>query len=84
MNKYVKARHRFFFTMLRPIARIVARKFYFKAKAVKLPKKTNYLILSNHQSFFDPVWVGLSFRRPIYFVAGDAFLSQKWYLRLLM
>ena len=84
MKKYVKARHRFFFATLRPVARIIARKFYFKTKVVKLPRRQNYLILSNHQSFFDPMLLALTFRGPIYFVAGDALLSQKWYIKLLM
>ena len=69
--------------MVRPIARILARKFYFKTKAVKLPKKQNYLILSNHQSYLDPVFLALTIKRPIYFVTSDALRSQKWYMRLL-
>ena len=82
MKKHVKRRHRFFFAIVRPIARILARKHYFKTKAVKLKGK-NYLILSNHQSFWDPVFVALTIKGPIYFVTSDALNSQKWYLRLL-
>lgn len=83
MKKYVKLRHRFFFALARPIARILARKLYFKTKAVKLDKKQNYFILSNHQSYLDPALMALTIKRPIYFLASDALYSEKWYLRLL-
>lgn len=83
MKKYVKARHRFFFAALRPIARVIARKQHFKTKPLKLKKGQNYLILSNHQGFFDPVFISLTIKHPIYFVTGDAVRSQKWYSKLL-
>lgn len=82
-NKYVKFRHKFFFATLRPIVRLIARKFRFKTKAVKTEKGKNYLILSNHQSYFDPAFIALTIKKPIYFIASDALYSQKWYLRLL-
>ena len=83
MKKYVKARHKFFFTTLRPIARLLARKWHFKTKAVKLPKGQNYLILSNHQSYLDPVFIYLTVKRPIYFVTSDTLHTQKLYSKLL-
>lgn len=84
MKKHVKFRHKFYFAAARPIARLfLARKFGFKTKRMKLEKKQNYLILSNHQSFLDPAFVALTVTRPIYFVANDALWSDKWYLRLL-
>lgn len=84
MKKHVKFRHRFFFAVARPIARIfLARKYHFKTKAIKTEKGKNYLILSNHQSFLDPAFIALTIKRPIYFIATDALYSQKWYLRLL-
>lgn len=82
MKKHVKFRHKFFFAVLRPVAWLVARKLHFKTKPQKV-KKGNYLILSNHQSYLDPMFVALTIRRPIYFVATDALYSQKWYLKLL-
>lgn len=84
MKKYVKFRHRFFFAAARPIVRIfITHKFNFKTKAVKVDKKQNYLILSNHQGFLDPAFMALTIKRPIYFVSTDVLYSQKWYLRLL-
>ncbi len=84
MQKYVKLRHRFYFSVLRPVAQLLACRYRFKTKKEKLDKKQNYLILSNHQSFLDPAFVGISIRRPIYFVASDALWSNKWYIRLLL
>lgn len=81
--KHVKFRHRFYFALLRPIARLLARRYNFKTKSTRLDKKQNYLILSNHQSFLDPAFVGITIKRPIYFVASDALWSRKWYIRLL-
>ena len=83
MKKYVKLRHKFFFTVCRPIVRLLARKWCFKTKAVKLPRKQNYLILANHQSFLDPAFIALTVKKPIYFVTSDTLYQQKWYLRLL-
>ena len=83
MKKYVKFRHRFFFAIARPIVRILAHKFHFKTKPLKLEKGQNYLIMSNHQSFWDPAFLALTIKHPIYFVTSDALHSQKWYLRLL-
>lgn len=84
MKKYVKSRHRFFFAASRPIARaFLAPKLNFKTKPVKLDKGQNYLILSNHQSYLDPVFIALTIKSPIYFIASDTLYSKKWYLRLL-
>lgn len=83
MKKYVKARHKFYFAFVRPIARIIARKSYYKTKPVRLPKGKNFLILSNHQNFWDPVFMGLTIKAPIYFVTSDVLHSQKWYSKLL-
>ena len=82
-KKYVKFRHKFFFTTLRPIVRIMAHKLHFKTKAQKLENGKNYLILSNHQGYLDPALMVLTIKQPIYFIASDAIYSQKWYLRLL-
>ena len=83
MEKHVKFRHRFYFALLRPVARLLACRYHFKTKKAKLDKKQNYLILSNHQSFLDPAFIDITIRRPIYFVASDALWSRKWYIRLL-
>ena len=80
---YVKFRHHFFFAALRPVGHILAWKSNFKAKPIKLEKGQNYLILFNHQSFLDSVYISLTIRGPIYSLMSDAYFSQKWYSRLL-
>ena len=82
-NTYVKRRHKFFFAIARPIARAIAWKYHFKTKAQKLKKGEQYFIISNHQGLFDPVFVALSFKAPVYFVASDMMFSTKWYSKLL-
>lgn len=45
-------------------------KFGYKFKLAKnLPE--NYIVLSNHVTDYDPIFVGLSFRRQMYFVASE-------------
>ena len=83
MKKYVKFRHRFFFAFARPIVRLIARKYGFDTKVYKPEKGQNYLILSNHQGFFDPAFIALTVKKPVYFVVSDALYTKKWYLRLL-
>lgn len=83
VEKYVKSRHKFFFAVARPIVRMLARKWHFKTKTAKLPKKQNYLILSNHQSYLDPAFIALTIKHPIYFVTSDTLYSKKWYIKLL-
>lgn len=82
-NQYVKRRHKFFFWVLRPVAHMIAWKYRFRAKKLKIKKGENYLILSNHQGTLDPILVALSYKMPVYFVATDTFFSSKWYSRLL-
>ncbi len=82
-NAYVKRRHKFFFAAVRPIAHVIAWKYHFKAKKMKLKKGDQYLILSNHQGVLDPVLLALSFKMPVYFVTSDTVFTDKWYSKLL-
>lgn len=83
MKRYVKRRHRFYFALARPIARILARKFNFKTKVVKVKMGEQFLILANHQSSLDPAFLALSFKTPVYIVASDSIYSKKFSSRLL-
>ncbi|HTI49853.1 MAG TPA: lysophospholipid acyltransferase family protein [Planctomycetaceae bacterium] len=57
----------------------------FKARGVeRLPPEGGGLLLSNHQSFLDPLLVGLPIRRPISFLARDTLFKVPfvgWMLR---
>lgn len=76
-------RHNFFYRLLRPLVVIFLKiKFGYKfERAKKLPK--NYIVLSNHTTDFDPVFVAVSFRRPMYFVASEHITRWKTPYKLL-
>lgn len=70
-KKQYKLRHKFWYAFLRPIATLFLKiKFGYKFKRAKgLPE--NYIVLSNHTTDFDPIFVGASFRKQMYFVASE-------------
>ena len=67
MNK----RHVFFWKLLRPLAHLfVHLKFGYRCEIARnLPE--NYIVLANHVTDFDPVFVSASFPRQMYFVASE-------------
>ena len=74
-------RHRLTFFLLKPLFRLYFRVFYrFKAERFKPPKdlKGPYLIIGNHSTPFDPFFMALSIRGPVYFVASDMIFSVKY------
>lgn len=64
-------RHNLFWKTLRwPVSVFLRIKFGYKFKFAKnLPE--NYIVLSNHATDFDPLFVGVSFRDQMYFVASE-------------
>lgn len=82
--KHVRARHRFYFSILRPVAYILARKYHFKPNVYKLKKNEPCLILSNHQAALDPIFLAMSFKAPIYFVSSDHIFHKGFVSKLLV
>ena len=76
-------RHNFLYRLLRPLVAIFLKcKFGYKYKKAKnLPK--NYIVLSNHTTDFDPVFVATSFNRPMHFVASEHITRWKTAYKLL-
>ena len=74
---------RFFTAVLRPAGYAVAQlKFKYKyQKAKDLPE--NYIVLSNHVTDFDPIFVGLSFDRQMYYVASEHITRWGWLYKVL-
>lgn len=70
-KKDYKIRHRFFYRMVRPLLKVFLKsKFKYKFKVAKnLPK--NYIVVSNHTTDFDPLFVTTSFPKSMYFVASE-------------
>lgn len=59
------------FTILKPIAKLIVR-FKFKYHyQVNDPLSEPYIVLSNHVTDFDPIFLGLSFKQPMRFVASE-------------
>ena len=79
----MKKRHNFFNTFLRPIALAVVKfKFGYKYKKVVNPPE-NYIVLSNHVTDYDPILVGLSFPRQMYYVASEHITRWGWIYKVL-
>ena len=67
MNK----KHVFLYTVLRPLVAVFLRiKFDYTYKKAKDLPKTPYIVLSNHVTDFDPLFVGVSFPQ-MYFVGSE-------------
>ena len=64
-------RHQLIWKIFRPPVSLFLRlKFGYRFKFAKnLPE--NYIVLANHATDFDPLFVGVSFRRQMYFVASE-------------
>ena len=73
----------FFTILLRPVALAVVKlKFHYKyKKAENLPE--NYIVLSNHVTDYDPILVGLSFKRQMFYVASEHITRWGWIYKVL-
>jgi len=79
MNK----KHIFFYTFLRPFVRIFLwLKFGYRCKvATELPE--TYIVLANHTTDYDPLFVASSFPRQMYFVGSEHIARWKFLYKLL-
>ena len=79
MNK----RHVFFWKLLRPLAHLfVHLKFGYRCE-ISRKLTENYIVLANHVTDFDPVFVGASFPRQMYFVASEHVFRLGWVSKLI-
>jgi 1-acyl-sn-glycerol-3-phosphate acyltransferase len=44
-----------------------------------VPKKGALVLVSNHQSFLDPIFCGIPLRRPLYFLARDTLFANRFF-----
>lgn len=83
-KKWVKFRHRVVtkiaYTVLYPYCRL---KYGVHAENFEGEKDKPFLILYNHQTPFDQFFVGISFKRPIYYVATEDIFSNGWVSSLI-
>lgn len=76
-------KHIIFYTLLLPLVAIYLKvKFNYKyEKARDLPD--NYIVLSNHTTDYDPLFVGVSFKKQMYFVASEHIARWKFLYKLI-
>lgn len=83
-GKHTKPRHAIFLKLVKFLFGPFFKYYYrFSSKKISL-KGGPYLILSNHTSEFDTIFMGLTFDKPLYFVASDQLLNSgfgSWFLR---
>lgn len=73
----MKKRHIFFYNFFHPFVFLFIKlKFDFRFKVAKNLPET-YIVLSNHNTDYDMLLVGLSFPRQMYFVASEHILRWK-------
>ena len=78
-KKWIKFRHRFFRNLLFLFLGTYSRlKYNAKIVPFKEQEKRPYLALMNHQTAHDQFFLGMSFKRPIYFLASEDIFSNGW------
>ena len=83
-KKWVLARHRIITAIASKVIGPYTRlKYGVKIEKFKEKEKRPYLILYNHQTAFDQFFVGLSFNRPVYYVASEDLFSNGFVSKLL-
>lgn len=64
-------KHKFYYSFFRPLVIVFLYiKFGYRFKKIKVPESP-YIVLSNHNTDFDPLFVGVSFPKQMYFVASE-------------
>ena len=76
-------RHRFLWRFVRwPVILLLKRKFHYTMEtAPDIPRP--YIVLSNHNTDWDPLLVGSAFKKQMYFVASEHIFRRGWLSKLL-
>lgn len=83
-NRWIRFRHTVVVNILRCTLGIyTCWKYGIKIEKFKEQGKRPYLILMNHQTAFDQFFVGMTFRRPVYYMASEDLFSMGWVSRLI-
>lgn len=78
-KKFVRWRHSFYRAIFHlPIFLLAKFKGYKTLEHFKIGKNENYIIVSNHQTDFDGVFVPLAFNKMPYILATDSIFSKKF------
>lgn len=83
-KKWIKPRHRVITELARVVLAPYTRlKFGVKVERFKAQGDRQYLVLYNHQTSFDQFFVGMAFRKPVYYLASEDIFSLGWLSKLL-
>ena len=74
-SRWIRPRHTFFRNILSPFLRLIC-KIKYKIKVERCKDKRQLLVVSNHQTTFDQFFVGLGFKRHLYYVTNDDLFSN--------
>ena len=83
-ERWLKFRHKVVTSLLRPTFGLYVRwKYGIKIEKFKDQGNRPYLIVMNHQTGFDQFFVGLTFNRPVYYLATEDIFSMGWISRVI-
>ncbi len=83
-KNWIKFRHKVVVGVLRYVfGPFVRWKYGIKIEKFRDQGKRPYLILMNHQTGFDQFFVGLTFNRPVYYLASEDIFSMGWVSKLI-
>ncbi len=83
-KKWTRFRHTVFTALIRPFVALIAKlKYHVSIEKFSQEDNRNWLVLSNHQTEFDQFFVGLAFKRPVYYVALEDLFSNGWVSKLI-
>ena len=82
-NQIVFPRHMFWNHIYRPIVAVLAKIKHFKRVSfLKMKKGDSYIVLSNHQTGLDGIFLPYCFQRHLYGVLTDSFMSKGWVAKM--
>ena len=78
-KQWMKPRHKVVTSLIQPPLRLYCRwKYGLRAEKFARQGDRPYLIVMNHQTGFDQFFVGITFNRPVYYIATEDIFSMGW------
>ena len=83
-KKWLKFRHRVVRNILSvTLAPYTRLRYNVKVERFKEQEDRPYLILMNHQTAFDQFFIGMAFKKPVYYLASEDLFSNGWVSSLI-
>ena len=78
-KQWIKPRHQIVVDLIRPVFGLYVRwKYGIRVEPFPDQGDRPYLIVMNHQTAFDQFFVGMTFRKPVYYLATEDIFSMGW------